>query len=151
MFDTIQALIEQKQANRPILSKTWEHLVEHLGPLDIRTNILAYYHTEFGNYANLALLTKTLVVDLETNEQTQVQGLFTIDLNTVGGVSISNVPDTLTEPISTIAAGATKNPTLSGSLLTIEGDKFVSWFAIKEEEDELRKFLMTISTTRFSQ
>jgi len=150
MFDTIQALIEQKQANHPLLSRIWKDLVEYLGSFDVKPSISAYYHTEFGSYANLAILTTRLIIDLEANEETQLQQLFISELKTVGSIVTTNLPDAMTEPISSVATGATKNPTLAGMLLTIEGTKFISWYAIREEEDELRMFIRNISTTRFS-
>ena len=152
MFDTIQALIEQKQPERPLLLRTWENLVEQLGPLDIRANISAYYHTEIGGvYSNIAILTTKLIIDLEANERTQLQRLHISELTTVGGVAISNTPDDLTEPISRVATGEAKRPTLVGYLLSLEGDEFLSWYATEKEEDELRSFIRDVSIARFSQ
>jgi len=150
MFDTIQALIEQKNLSHPLFSKIWHHLVEHLGPLYIRANILAYYHTDFGSYTNLAVLTTRLIIDLEANESSLRQGLFIYDLNSVGGIITSNLADRLVEPISDVAVGETKNPTLVGNLVATEGERLMSWYATEEEEDELRRFLREVSVARFS-
>jgi len=149
-FDIIQALIEQKQETHPLLSKIWKDLVEHLGPLDIRANILAYYHTDFGSYTNLVVLTARLIIDLEANESSLRQGLFIYDLNSVRGIVTTDLVDRLVEPISDVAVGETKNPTMVGNLVATGGERLMSWYATEEEEDELRRFLREVSVARFS-
>ena len=149
MFDNIQELLKDKHTTHPLFLKVWNELVEQLEPLDIKQSISAFYYTEYGSYANMGILTKTLIVDIEANDKTKLRMLTMLDLKSVGGVFISNLPETLTEPVSTVATGENKHPTLSAKLTTIEGTPHLSWYATEEEEEELRKFIRHFTATRF--
>ena len=149
MFDQIAALISSKAAMKPLLVRVWEEVMDLLGPISIRSTILAYYFSEHGTYCNLVLLTPELIVDLETNESTQRLGYSVHWLSTVGGVVISNNPDHLSDPISDVARGQSKLASLKGGILTHEGDESITWFASGDEEVDLRAFIRRVCTSRF--
>lgn len=151
MFDKIQEIIEAKEATRPLLVKVWKDLVEHLSPLDIKSTILRYYYIEFGDYTNIGILTPRLIIDLETNDKIQIYRFSVTALKAIGGAVLSNVPDDLEDSSNKVAFGETRNPTLVGMLLTTEQDVFITWYSTREEEEELRAFIRTISGTLFSQ
>ena len=150
MFDTINDLVEQKP-NRPILWTVWKELIEYLVRLDATANVLAYYHTESDSYTNIGLLTTRLIIDLEANEESRLHSTGIRELKTLGAISLSNLREDIPTPSSLVARGTNRNLTLAGNLLTREGDAIYSWYAIPEEEEELRTFMRTISTALFSQ